>query len=144
MNNIIRLLYLLLLIQLSSCHVQTTGFPLIYRSGNSIHHNDIIIQARPNLLTEYSSGTGLHVVSTWIMNGDTIIAVPKIEYGIRNSEFWYKSIDVTDSTVTSIRKTYILKGKKLEDITNYNHIFLLSGLTQTVDSASSIGYYRIK
>ena len=142
--NTIRLLHILLLIQLSSCHMKPTEYPLIFRNGNDILHNDISIHGVPSVLTEYSSGANLYVVSTWTMNGDTIVAVPRIEYGSNNRDFWYKPIEVTDSTVTSIKKTYIMNGNILVDITDYSPIFLSLGLTQTGDSTCIIEYHRIK
>lgn len=143
-KNIKRLSYLLLFIQLSSCHTRTTGYPLVFRAGNNILHNEIIFELASHVMTEYSSGAMLYVASTWTMNGDTIFTVPKIEYGISRGEFWYTPIDGSDSTVTSIKKTYILKGNILEDITDYSPIFSSLGLIHTVDSTRTIEYYRIK
>lgn len=146
-NKIVRLLQILLLIQLSSCHMKTSRVPLIFRSGYYGYlYNDIVIQTAPNVLTEYSSGVKFYVVSTWSMNGDTIFAVPRIEYGDGKEDFWYHPVYDTDSTVTSIKKTYILKGNMLEDITDYSPIDISLGLYQSVDSTNTntIKYYRIK
>lgn len=77
---------------------------MIFRGGSGILHNDIIIQKSPNVLTEFSSGAMLYVVSTWTINKDTITTTPNIEYGSRQKEFWYNPIDDTDSTVTSLKK----------------------------------------
>ena len=107
-------------------------------------YNDIIIQTTPHILTEYSSNPVIYVVSTWRMNGDTIFAVPRIEYGNRKDGFWYNPLDNSDSTVTSINKTYIMKGNVLEDITDYSPIDIKLGLYQSVNSTKTIEYYRIK
>ena len=123
--------------------MKTIGYPPIFRAGNNIQYNDIIFERASHVMTEYSSGAMLYVASTWTMNGDTIFTVPKIEYGISSGEFWYTLIDDSDSTVTSIKKTYILKGSILEDITDYSPIFRSLGLTHTADSTGTIEYYRI-
>ncbi len=143
-KNIIGLLFILLLIQLSSCKVNTMGYPIIFRAANGLLYNDIIIQGNSDILTEYASAIQLHVVSTWSMNGDTIIAIPKIEYGSSKGSFWYHQFDVSDSTVTSIKKTYIMKGNKLEDITDYSPILISIGLPLQEEPTKPIEYYRIK
>ena len=107
-------------------------------------YNDILLQSDPNILTEYSSGAMLFVLSTWTLNGDTIIAVPKIEYGSRRGKFWYRPLITSDSTVTSIPKRYIMRNSSLEDITDYTQVLKSVGLLPTDGQAQTVYYYLIK
>ena len=138
------LLDIIFLIQFTSCQIKRNGYPMVFRNGYGVLHNDIVLQCAPNILTEYSSGAMLHIVSTWTMNGDTITAIPKIEYGSRNGIFWFHPIDRTDSTVTSIRKTYIMKGNVLKEITDYTPIFRSVGLLEADDSEKHVEFFRVK
>lgn len=138
------LLSILFLILLSSCHIKKYGYPMVFRNHGGSLHNDIILQSDPNILTEYSSGAMMYVLSTWKVNGDTIIAEPRIEYGSRNGNFWCQSLVDSDSTVTSIPKTYIMKNNRLDDITDYSQLLRSLGLLQTDVQANHVYYYRIK
>ena len=143
-RTITMLLSILLLIHLSSCHIKKYGYPLVFRNQGGFLHNDIILQSDPNILIEYSSGAMLYVLSTWKINGDTIIAEPRIEYGSKNGNFWYQPLVSSDSTVTSIPKKYIMMDNILEDITDYSQVFRSLGLLQTYGLAKPVYYYRIK
>ena len=143
-RTIAMLLGILLLILQSSCHIKKYGYPLVFRNHGGHLHNDIILQSDPNILTEYSSGAMMYVLSTWKMSGDTIIAEPRIEYGSRNGNFWYQPLTASDSTVTSITKKYIMKDSRLEDITDYSQVFRSLGLLQTDGPTIPVCYYIIK
>lgn len=138
------LLSIILIINLSSCHTKKYGYPLVFRNQAGFLHNDIILQSNPNILTEYSSGAMMYALSTWKMYGDTIFAYPKLEYGIRNGNFWFLQIAPSDSTVTSITKKYIMMDNRLEDITDYSQLFNSLDLLHPETPEMPVYYYIIK